>query len=604
MLSRGDSIGVFQFESEGMRDALKKVRPDEFNDLIALGALYRPGAMDQIPVYAKHKHQPHTLSYPDERLAPILKSSKGVILYQEQAMQIAQNLGGFSAAKADDLRKAIGKKNRKAMAALKPEFVAGCRASGTRPDVIEMLWQTNERSADYSFNKSHAACYALISYRTAWLKANYPAQYMAALISSVMSTKDKVPFFVARCEEMGMDVLPPDVNLSDHEFTVEQGNIRFGLDAVKGVGYQAVEAIKSARAESEPFTSLWDFCERVDHRAVNKKAIEALIKCAAFGSTGATRKGMLTILAQAQAAGQKCQQDALMGQGSIFDMAGLGGGSAASANGAQTPVSHAIRPPIPSEEADQAELLAMEKEAIGLFISTHPLKPLRDVLRARVDCPLGALEGRREKEWVSVGGIITQTKRIRTRNGEPMMFATLADLEDSVEMLLFGKALSEHEATLVVDEIVIVRGRIDHKEAGKTCVVVGEVERFAPSADEIAAASAASSPSPPAAAPEQGAPAHARPPAPVCVQLDAARLPMSVIEDLKRVIAEFPGAAEVVLEIHTSGGERRLRLGDGFRVAHTPELRSELERVIARAEAPQPEPAGPPALSVAGQSAA
>ena len=226
-------------------------------------------------------------------------------------MQISKELAGFSGAKADDLRKAIGKKNRQAMAALKPEFVEGCRASGTRSEVIEFLWQTNEKSADYSFNKSHAACYALISYRTAWLKANYPAEYMAALISSVMSTKDKVPFFVARCEEMGIEILPPDVNLSDHEFTVVEGNVRFGLDAVKGVGYQAVEAIKRAREEAaHPFTSLWDFCERVDNRTVNKKAIEALIKCGAFGSTGATRKGMLAVLEQAQGAGQKAQQDA------------------------------------------------------------------------------------------------------------------------------------------------------------------------------------------------------------------------------------------------------------------------------------------------------
>ena len=232
------------------------MRPDEFNDLVALNALYRPGAMDQIPVYAKGKHNPQSISYPDERLRPILESSKGVILYQEQAMQISKELAGFSGAKADDLRKAIGKKNRAAMAALKPEFVEGCRASGTSAEVIEFLWQTNEKSADYSFNKSHAACYGLIAYRTAWLKANYTAEYMAALISSVMSTKDKVPFFVARCEEMGIEILPPDVNLSDHEFTVGApsveggiGNIRFGLDAVKGVGYQAVEAIKRAREE-------------------------------------------------------------------------------------------------------------------------------------------------------------------------------------------------------------------------------------------------------------------------------------------------------------------------------------------------------------------
>jgi DNA polymerase III subunit alpha len=253
----------------------------------------------------------------------------------------------------------------------------------------------------------------------------------------------------------------------------------------------------------------------------------------------------------------------------------------------------------------------MEKEAIGLFISTHPLKPLREVLNARVDCSLGALEGRREKEWVTVGGIITQTKRIRTRNGEPMMFATLADLEDSVEMLLFGKALSEHEATLVVDEIVLVRGRVDHKEAGKTVVVVGELEPFRPSAEEIAAAASAAPSaattarsSIPSTSQAPAAPPLERAPAPVCLQLDAARLPVSVIEDLKQVIAEYPGQADVVLEIQTSHGERRLRLGEGFRVTDTPALRAELERVIEGAAAPAPESVGPPALSVAGQSAA
>ncbi len=486
MLTKGDSIGVFQFESEGMREALKKVRPDEFNDLVALNALYRPGAMDQIPVYARGKHNPQAISYPDERLRPILESSMGVILYQEQAMQIAKEIAGFSGAKADDLRKAIGKKNRDAMAKLKPEFVEGCRASGTKQDVIDFLWQTNEKSADYSFNKSHAACYGLIAYRTAWLKANHTAEYMAALISSVMSTKDKVPFFVARCEEMGIEILPPDVNLSDHEFTVVEGNIRFGLDAVKGVGHQAVEAIKQARdggPPARPFASLWDFCERVDSRAVNKKAIEALIKCGALGSTGATRKGMLSVLEAAQAAGQKAQQDALVGQGSIFDIEpsapaggnGIGGiegpgmgldGSAARAGGSAG-IFKLSHPPIPSEEFDQPQLLAVEKEAIGLFISAHPLKPMREALRARADCSLAALANRRDKDWVTVGGIITESKRIRTRNGDHMMFATLDDLEGAVEILVFGKALAEHEAALAVDQVVLIRGRVDHKEAGR-----------------------------------------------------------------------------------------------------------------------------------------
>jgi DNA polymerase III subunit alpha len=590
MLARGDSIGVFQFESEGMREALKKVRPDEFNDLVALNALYRPGAMDQIPVYAKGKRNPEAISYPDERLRTILEPSKGVILYQEQAMQISKELAGFSGAKADDLRKAIGKKNRAAMAALKPEFVAGCQASGTKPDVIEFLWQTNEKSADYSFNKSHAACYGLIAYRTAWLKANYTAEYMAALISSVMSTKDKVPFFVARCEEMGIEILPPDVNLSDHEFTVEAvgvdaaarageggapagagavGNIRFGLDAVKGVGYQAVEAIKRARAEDGEFTSLWDFCERVDNRTVNKKAIEALIKCGAFGSTRASRKGMLAVMEQAQAKGQKVQQDAQIGQGSIFD---LQEDPAAGAPKPATGLAFAapLHPPIPPEEFDQPELLAAEKEAIGLFVSAHPLKPLREALRARADCTLAALADKRDKDWVTVGGIVTESKRIRTRNGDHMMFATLDDLEGSVEMLVFGKALAEHEAALAVDRVLLVRGRVDHKEAGKTCLVVQSAEEFAPDEEELAQARAASAR---AATPAQ----------PVRLRIDTAKLPGGVIDELKHVIGNYPGSAAVVLEMTTTAGPRHLRLGEAYRVQPTPTLRAELEQVLAPA---------------------
>jgi len=595
MLARGDSTGVFQFESEGMREALRKVRPDEFNDLVALNALYRPGALDQIPVYAKGKHNPQAISYPDERLRGILESSNGVILYQEQAMQISKELAGFSGAKADDLRKAIGKKNRAAMAALKPEFVAGCRASGTSTETIEFLWQTNEKSADYSFNKSHAACYGLIAYRTAWLKANHTAEYMAALISSVMSTKDKVPFFVARCEEMGIEILPPDVNLSDHQFTVGApsvkggvGNIRFGLDAVKGVGYQAVEAIKRAREEGGEFSSLWDFCERVDSRAVNKKAIEALVKCGALGSTGASRKGMLSVLEQAQAAGQKAQQDAQIGQGSIFDLApepgstasedggdtsGFGGGAIV---GAAAHVSAAFarpaHPPIPVEEFDQAELLVVEKEAIGLFVSAHPLKPLREALHARTDCQLAALADRRDKDWVTVGGIIVEAKRIRTRSGDPMMFATLDDLGGTVEMLVFGKALAEHEAALAVDQVVLVRGRVDHKEAGKTCLIVQTVEVFAPSEQEIADA-------------RKQANTEARTSVslakPMSVRVDLAGVSPSAIEEVKQLAADYPGPAEMWIEIATPTGMRRLRLGEAYRVQNTPTVRAELENIFA-----------------------
>jgi DNA polymerase-3 subunit alpha len=564
MMARGDSVGVFQFESEGMRETLRRVRPSELEHLIALNALYRPGPMEQIPTYTRGKHNPDSVTYPDDRLRPILESTNGVVVYQEQAMQISKTIAGFSGAKADDLRKAIGKKNREAMAKLKPEFVAGCRASGTSESVIEWLWTTNERSADYSFNKSHSACYALIAYRTAWLKANYPAEYMAALISSVMDTKDKVPFFVGQAEQMGISILPPDVNLSDHEFVVVDANIRFGLDAVKGVGFAAVEAIKRARGDGGPFRDLWDFCARVDGRAVNKKAIEALIKCGAFGSTGASRKGMLTVLEQAQGAGQKAQQDALIGQGSIFDLGGdVGGGDL----GNVSVPSHA---PIPMIEFDRNELLAAEKESIGLFISAHPLKEVRAALRASVDCTLGELSGRRDGDWVTVGGMITETKRIRTKKGDPMMFASIDDLDTAVEMIVFGKPLAACEEALAPDTIVLVRGRVDHKDRDKTCLIAQQVDRFEPTPEEVQEAQ------------ERDAQAIA-PPDALRLRLDATALPASVLGDLRELLSGFPGESEVVIELRTSVGERRLKLGTQFRVTRTAGLHAELDSLLGAA---------------------
>jgi DNA polymerase-3 subunit alpha len=583
MMARGDSIGVFQFESEGMRETLKRVKPSEFEHLIALNALYRPGPMENIPAYTRGKHNPDSVTYLDERLRPILEATNGVIVYQEQAMQIAKEIAGFSGAKADDLRKAIGKKNREAMAKLKPEFVAGCRASGTSEAVIEQLWTTNERSADYSFNRSHSACYAMIAYRTAWLKANYPAQYMAALISSVMDTKDRVPFFVAQAEQMGISILPPDVNLSDHEFVVVGTNIRFGLDAVKGVGYQAVEAIKKAREEGGPFKDLWDFCTRVDGRSVNKKAIEALIKCGAFGSTGASRKGMLSVLEQAQGAGQKAQQDALIGQGSIFD-------GFDPASEATTPaISHA---PIPTIEFDRAELLAAEKESLGLFLSEHPLKPLRLALSLRVDCSLAELSKKHDGDWVTVGGMITQTKRIRTKKGDWMMFATLDDLDGAVEVLVFGKALAAGEEALAPDSVVLVRGRVDHRDREKTCLVAQTIDPFTPGPDELQQAAEL----------KQNQPAN---PSLLRLRLHAAALPQGVLGELKEVLVGFPGDCEVLIELQTSGGARRLRLGAEFRVASSAALHAELEEVLGEAllrDNVQPEGGEPDALTAPAES--
>src|SRR3954447_8134203 len=397
MLARGDAVGVFQFESDGMREALKKVRPTEFNDIVALNALYRPGAMRYIDTYARNKRDPEAVEYADPRLRAITEDTYSVVLYQEQSMQIAKEIAGFSGPEADNLRKAIGKKDRAKMATMRDGFFEGARATGTAERVIEELWAVNEAAADYSFNRSHAACYALIGYRTAWLKANYPAEYMAALISSVMSTKDKVPFFVSRCEEMGIEVLPPDVNESGHDFQVIGGNIRFGLDAVKNVGAAAVDAVIEARSEGGPFTSIWDFCERGDCRAVNKKAIESLVRCGAFDLLHGSRTGMLEILPQAQGAGQQHQQDALLGQGSIFDF------EEPSANGGarESPFLAKQHPPVPPLEDDRQALNAMEKETLGLFLSSHPLKEVRAALRQKVECSITELGGKRDGEWVT-----------------------------------------------------------------------------------------------------------------------------------------------------------------------------------------------------------
>src|SRR3954453_16305167 len=420
MLARGESVGVFQFESDGMRDALRKVKPTEFNDLTAIGALYRPGAMRYIDDYAAGKRDPASIKYQDPRLREITESTYGCCIYQEQLMEIAKQIAGFSPAEADDLRKAVGKKKRELMATMEDKFLEGCATSKTDTRVAQGLWSLMTAAADYSFNKSHAACYALISYRTAYLKANYPAEYMAAVISSVMSTKDKVPFFVSRCAEMDIEVLPPDVNSSDHGFVVSGKSIRFGLDAVKNVGHAAVEAILTSRERGGPFESVWDFCERVDARAVNKRAVECLIKCGALDSTGDTRRGMLEVLATALASASKSQEDARRGQSSIFDLGGDAEQASPATNGLPSQ-----RPPVPNEEFDQRALLRLEKDTLGTFLSAHPLADVRDALRERVDCSLADVGGKEDGAWVTVGGIVSEAKKVRTRSGAYVMFATL-----------------------------------------------------------------------------------------------------------------------------------------------------------------------------------
>jgi len=544
MLARGDSTGVFQFESSGMREALRSVKPTEFEDLIALVALYRPGPMGYIPGYAARKAGREQVSYADPRLEAITGGTYAICIYQEQYMQIAKQLAGFSPAEAETLRKAIGKKIHSLMASLKDKFLEGCAENDVAPAVAQQLWKDMESSQDYSFNKAHAACYALIAYRTAWLKANHPKEYMAALISSVMNTKDRVPFYVNACREMGVDVLPPDVNSSQADFAVVGGVIHFGLNAVKNVGEAAAEAIVRVRAEGGPFESIWELTERVDSQVLNKRALESLVKCGALDSTGATRLGMLTALEAALGHGQRISADRLAGQASIFD-GGFG-------EDETVEVQH---PPLSTQEFDERELLRLEKEVLGLYVSEHPLERVRAELKRKTDCALSDLERRRDGEWVTVGGIVSGLKQVTTKRGDPMVFVTLDDPTGSAEVVVFNSTYAAARELLEADRILVVKGRVDHKQAGETKLVANEVAAF-----EAAVVRKE-----------------------VRLRIDARQAPAGLIRELASLVSDYPGEAPVYLALETSLGERTLALGPEYRVKPEADFFAEVRALLGEA---------------------
>jgi DNA polymerase-3 subunit alpha len=545
MLARGDSMGVFQFESSGMRESLRQVKPTEFEDLIALVALYRPGPMGYIPTYAARKHGREPVSYADPRLEAITGLTYAICIYQEQYMRIAKELAGFSPAEAETLRKAIGKKIHALMASLKDKFLQGCAENDVTPAVAQQLWKDMESSQDYSFNKAHAACYALIAYRTAWLKANHPREYMAALISSVMNTKDRVPLYVNACREMGIEVLPPDVNFSQTDFAVVEGKIRFGLNAVKNVGGPAADAIVRARSEGGAFASIWDFTERADPQAVNKRALESLVKCGALDSVGATRLGMLAVLDQALAYGSKQAQDRLAGQASIFD------GSFDDVETAR----EAHHPALPTQEFDERELLRLEKETLGLYVSEHPLERVRGELRRKTDCSLAEVERRRDGEIVVVAGIVSALKQVTTKRGDPMVFATLDDLTGSAEVVVFNSTYAAARDHLEPDRVLVVKGRVDHKQAGETKVIAMEVTPF------------------------EATPVRRE----IRLRIDARRAPAGLIRELALLVRDFPGEAPVYVALETSLGERTLALGPEYRVKPDSDFLAEARALLGEA---------------------
>ncbi|MDO8736906.1 MAG: DNA polymerase III subunit alpha, partial [Thermoleophilia bacterium] len=565
MLRQGQSDGVFQLESSGMKDAIRDVGPTCFEDIIALVALYRPGPMEYIPKFARNKKFPEGIEYLDPRLQEILEPTYGVAVYQEQLMEIAKKVGGLSPAEADDLRKSIGKKSLELLATLKSKFAEGCRKNEVEAAAIEELWRLMEKAAGYSFNKSHAAAYGLLAYQTAWLKANYPVEYMAATISSVMSTKDKVPFYVSVCKRMGIEVMPPDVNESGSDFRVVADRIRFGLTAVKNVGGKVIESIIATRELDGPFTSVFDFCRRVDSQMLKKNALESLIKCGALDSTGASRKGMISMMEQALGMGSQSQQDSLMGQGSIFDLVDDG-------------ASHDVHDPeIPAGEFEPRELTRLEKETLGIFISGHPLIGLEEEIAEAGAITVAQLQEARDQDKVKVIGMVGKVKRLTTKKGDPMAFFDLEDLEDSTEVVVFNKLYNKCNPLLEEDEVVVVRGRVDLKgidDDGRreVKIVASAISEFVRrpegsgsgpgEGDGAASGDAAEMNQDPAQMTGAGnKEAEASEAEVVELSVNHGEIDPDVLTDMKDLCDSYPGCSPVIISMMTDDGVRRLQLG-------------------------------------------
>ncbi|MBF0291357.1 MAG: DNA polymerase III subunit alpha [Nitrospinae bacterium] len=469
LLASARTSGVFQLESSGMRDLIRKMKPTDFFDIIALVALYRPGPInsgmaDQY-VRRKHGNEKVELVFPD--LGPIIKETYGVIVYQEQVMKIANVLSGFTLGQADSLRKAMGKKDSNLMANLRDKFVEGAVAKKYDKKKVTTLWEQIEKFGEYGFNKSHSACYALVAYQTAYLKAHHPAEYMASLITSEMGNTDKVIRYIQELREMGIKVLPPSVNESMSDFTVTPEGIRFGLAAVKGIGESCVAAIIEARDKHGAFTSLSNFAETVDLQSVNKRALEALVKCGAFDSFAVPRAALLATLEETVASAQKTQRDREVGQFSMFGaLAPAESPAATQGNGKKI------------LEWPEKERLAHEKEALGFYISGHPLNEKAHDLKLLSNFNTSNLENAAHDTEVRLGGVVIAKKTQSTKKGEMMAFLTLEDLHGVAEIIVFPKVYSQCVNLLEQDDPVFIKGIAKVDDEGSVKVNAEEVMDF------------------------------------------------------------------------------------------------------------------------------
>ncbi len=481
LLQKGDTTGVFQLESDGMRRYLKVLRPSEFEDIIAMIALYRPGPMELIPEYIARKHKKKSIVYIHPKLEPILKDTQGICIYQEQLMRIAQDLAGFTLGEADVLRKAVGKKIKSLLIEQKEKLISGMTKNGISQKVAEQLWEWILPFAAYGFNRSHSAAYAIVAYQTSWLKAHYPVEFMSALLTSERNDMERIAFLIEETRKMGIEVLPPDVNESFSYFSVvpEKPQIRFGLLAIKNVGEGIVEAILSERKARGKFSSIQDFIIRVQTKDLNKKSMESLIRAGAFDAF-AERNQLLTNLERLLTIAKENQRLAMSSQKSLF------GGNGPSQSSAFSPVIALVE----SRAATERERLLWEKELLGLYVSSHPLQGMKNILESRAfpiarvlgapgseNIPANPYQFQRGNGRIRIGGIISSLKKIVTKNGKPMLFLQVEDLTEKIEVIIFPNLLEKNPLVFQENKVVFIGGKVDTR-FGEKKFIAEEIEEI------------------------------------------------------------------------------------------------------------------------------
>ena len=474
MLAEGKTQGVFQLESAGMTGVCVSMRASSIEDITAIVALYRPGPMESIPTFIANKLDARKVTYKTPLLEPILKVTYGCIVYQEQVIEIFRTLGGYTMGQADNIRRAISKKKMKVIEAERKTFVYGdpqqnidgCIARGVPEAVGQSIYDEIVAFANYAFNKAHAVCYAVVSYQTAYLKCHYPRQYMAALMTSVLDSAEKISGYIAECKEIGIETLPPDINHSDDHFIVEGNSIRFGLGAVKNVGHGLIRTMVAKRNEGGPFKTLEDFLERMGDGELNKRAVENFIKCGAMDCFGYHRSELLSVYEKMMNAVSDTRKKNLEGQLGLFSM--LSGREAA----ANIVIPH-------MDELPRAELMAMEKETTGIYISGHPMDDYRQLLKNTSVVPISALTGEecrfQDEQIVSIAGIVQTIKMKMTRNNTMMAYVTIEDDTASIELIVFSNALNEHGGYLRENAPVVVVGKLSLREDKEPQIIVNRV---------------------------------------------------------------------------------------------------------------------------------